>query len=216
MKIFFTSDHHFGNDINAWKYRYRPFSSPKHADKQMIKLWNKYITKNDIVYHLGDFAINDQAIPKFIKKLNARDIILIVGNHDYKRSTKILEDNFSEVHYEPFEFKFDQKYDIYNEGNSLWLCHYPLQRHKEIYSVCGHIHDLWKVAKRILNVGVDAWHFKPLSLEQVLNSRHSEITGHWDANVYPDADINWQIEVSTKIKRDINGNEPTLNILMGK
>jgi len=216
MGIFFSADQHFGADENSWKYRYRPFDSPQEADSQMAKLWNKYITNDDIVYHLGDFAIKDDAIGKFIKKLNGKEIILIVGNHDYKRDQDILLSYFTAVYYKPFELEFDKKYDIHNEGNSLWLCHYPLQRHEKLYTCTGHIHSLWQIAKRMINVGVDANHFRPVSLEQVLSSRHSEKVGHWDANVYPDADINWQIEVSTKIKRDETGNEPTLDILRKK
>jgi len=211
MSIFFTSDHHFGADKNAWKYRYRPFITPEETDEKMVELWNKYITKDDIVYHLGDFSIQDNAIPKFIEKLNFDKIILIVGNHDYKRDRNLLEEYFDVIYDEPFELKIDKSYDIYNEGDIIWLCHYPLQRHNNYYTVTGHVHNLWSIAKRMINVGVDAHHFRPVSLGQVINSRHSEIVGYWDSNVYPDADINWQIEVSTKIKRDTN--EPTLNIL---
>lgn len=50
MSIFFTSDHHFGSDVNAWKYRYRPFITPEETDEKMVELWNKYITKDDIVF----------------------------------------------------------------------------------------------------------------------------------------------------------------------
>jgi len=211
--IYFTSDNHYGSDINALKYRYRPFESPEEADEKMVELWNATITNDDEVYHLGDFAISDEAVVKFLGKLNYSKIYLIVGNHDYKRGEKILSSNFDGVYYDPTRFHIPSGYNTYDEGDQLWLCHYPLQQHDELYTVTAHIHNLWQIAKRKVNVGVDAWHFKPVELQTILDGRHSENVGHWDANVYPDADISWQWEVSNKIQRDISGGEPTMAIL---
>ena len=215
MAIFFTADNHF-SDQNALKYRYRPFKNIDEMDETMVTNWNRLIGPDDTVYHLGDFVIKDKDIEKFTCRLNCKNLILIIGNHDYKRDRKLLLSYFDEVIDNPFELKFDKEYDIYNEGDSLWLAHYPLQRHDNLYSVCGHIHDLWGIAKRMINVGVDAHHFRPIPLEQVLASRHSEIVGHWDANVYPDADLEWQYMVSNKIQRDGSGGEPTMDILNKK
>lgn len=32
--------------------------------------------------------------------------------------------------------------------------------------MCGHIHGLFKAVKKVLNVGVDVWDFKPVSWEE--------------------------------------------------
>jgi len=34
--------------------------------------------------------------------------------------------------------------------------------------LCGHIHEHWLKKKRMINVGVDVWDFKPVSVEQIL------------------------------------------------
>jgi len=31
----------------------------------------------------------------------------------------------------------------------------------------GHIHEKWKVNGRMINVGVDVWDFKPVSIEEI-------------------------------------------------
>lgn len=56
-KIFFTSDHHFGH-TNIIKFCNRPFNSVDEMDNELIKKWNEKISKEDEVYHLGDFALS--------------------------------------------------------------------------------------------------------------------------------------------------------------
>lgn len=210
--IFLTSDTHFGNDISAWKYRNRPFDNAEEADIKMVELWNKYVTKEDTVYHLGDFAITNEALENFVSQLNYKEIFLVVGNHDYKRDRNILSKYFNVID-NPFVFDIPAGYNTYGEGDQLWFCHYPLQKHDELYSAFGHVHEAIKVAKRGINVGVDVWHFRPVDLQKVIDCRYAENNGYWDANVYPDTDLDWKIEVSSKIKRDTSGNEPTMKIL---
>lgn len=204
MKIpnyWITSDTHFG-DENALKYRYRPFDSVFEMDRVMVENWNKYISPDDIVYHLGDFAVSDDGVDRFTPLLNGH-IHLILGNHDLNRDQELLEDSFHTIYRDPFILSLD--------GDSLWFCHYPLQRHEELYTACGHIHDAFKVAKNMVNVGVDVWSFRPVPIKRIFEMRKIESCGYWDANVYPDADFNWRWDVSTKIKR--NPNEPTMKIL---
>ena len=33
--------------------------------------------------------------------------------------------------------------------------------------ICGHVHNLFKVQKNVINVGVDVWDYKPVSFEQL-------------------------------------------------
>jgi calcineurin-like phosphoesterase family protein len=41
---------------NIIQYSNRPFESVEDMNEQMIQRWNKQVKKDDIVYHLGDFA----------------------------------------------------------------------------------------------------------------------------------------------------------------
>lgn len=63
------SDTHFG-DEKALKYKYRPFNSIFKMNSTMVQNWNKYIAPDDIVYHLGDFAVSDEEIDRFFPLLN--------------------------------------------------------------------------------------------------------------------------------------------------
>lgn len=82
MKVFFTSDLHFGH-INALKFDNRPFTNVQEMEEELIKRWNAKVSPGDLVYVLGDMiwkAKDDEAV-SLIKRLNGQ-IILIKGNHD--------------------------------------------------------------------------------------------------------------------------------------
>lgn len=80
-KHFIISDTHF-NHIDIINYAKRPFNSTKKMDDYMIAQWNAVVSSNDIVYHLGDFGLDNRAeIESFVERLNGH-IILIKGNHD--------------------------------------------------------------------------------------------------------------------------------------
>lgn len=198
--IYLTSDTHF-SDEGCFKYRHRPFSTVDEMNLAMVGNWNSIVSTDDTVYHLGDFATTDEAIEEFAPLLNG-EIHLVVGNYEARRDRSLLLRHFSEIHEDPF---------VLGTDDPLWLCHYPVQRHHELYTVTGHIHSLWQVAYRMVNVGMDAWHFRPIPLDWVLEARESENLGRWDANVYPDAPLALRIRMSTKVQRDAS--EPTLRSL---
>jgi len=208
--IWFTADTHF-DDEKTLLYRYRPFQNVKKMNQAIVKNWNSCISPKDTVFHLGDFAVSDDAVEEYAPMLNGK-IKLIMGNHDDVRDRKILEKYF-ELKDKPYILKFNHN----GKGDQIFICHYPKQRpdveKNNIYTACGHIHDLWKITRKMVNVGVDAWHFKPVSLQQILDSRQAELDGHWDANVYPDASFEWQWTVSLKRGEKAQGKEPTMDIL---
>lgn len=204
MKVFFTSDTHF-DCPSVLKYRYRPFSSVREMNEEMVRQWNLMIAPNDTVYHLGDVAVTNEALEEYLPRLNGNKH-LIMGNHDVNKDKNILKEYFT-ISTVPMHIRIDDM--------DIWICHYPLQRHEKYYTVCGHIHDLWKTAKNMLNVSVDAWHFKPVSFIQVYDMWKAQEDGHFDANVYPDAPLDWQWYVSNIKPRD-EDIEPTIHILKEK
>src|ERR1019366_5008563 len=139
---------------------------------------NKVVTPNDLVIHLGDimtYKNNLEDLQSYVPRLNGTKII-VRGNHDENYSDKDLLSVFSHVQSDPFAFEY--------HGHEFWLCHYPVQRNLKFYTLCGHIHEHWKVQRRMLNVGVDVHNFTPVSLEKVLECVRKEEEGEWDANVY--------------------------------
>ena len=56
MAIFFTSDTHFGHGGALGLYR-RPFASVAAMNEGLVERWNEAVKPEDVVWHLGDFAI---------------------------------------------------------------------------------------------------------------------------------------------------------------
>lgn len=82
---FFTSDTHFGHE-RAIELCNRPFRNAQEMNDTIIKNWNERVGKDDIVFHLGDFAMHPRAaIPDLVKSLNGQ-IVLLAGNHDTKKT----------------------------------------------------------------------------------------------------------------------------------
>ena len=57
--IWFTSDTHFSH-CNIIKYCNRPFKDVDEMNKILIQNWNNVVRPDDIVWHLGDFALGDK------------------------------------------------------------------------------------------------------------------------------------------------------------
>ena len=78
--IYFTSDTHFGH-ANILNFCKRPFKDVDEMNEELIKRWNEVISKEDTVFHLGDFAFGGAEIwNKTLPRLNGH-IVLILGNH---------------------------------------------------------------------------------------------------------------------------------------
>jgi calcineurin-like phosphoesterase family protein len=211
MSIFITSDHHFGDD-RVMKYRYRPYTSVLEMNESMVEIWNSVVSPEDVVYHLGDVAVTAEALNEYVPRLNGRKR-LVCGNYEHTLPREDLERLFEEVHDDPICI-------ILPDGDlgslMVKLMHYPLQRSDDRdvnWNLCGHIHDLWKVSIRMMNVSVDAWHFRPVNEGAVFQAVKAQREGYWDANVYPDADLDWQEGVSW---RERPWWEPTKTILAEK
>ena len=59
MNIFITADHHF-NHKNIIEYCDRPFKTVEEMNNTMIEKWNNKVGKDDLVIHLGDFALGNK------------------------------------------------------------------------------------------------------------------------------------------------------------
>ena len=122
-KVFIIADTHFG-DSNIIKYENRPFIDIADMDEKIITLWNKTVSEEDIVFHLGDVGVYTlEKMKKIIRKLNGNKI-LIMGNHDnYLTLSEWMECGFSEVYRYPI---------IYNEFILIHLCGMDVNTKKEI------------------------------------------------------------------------------------
>ena len=97
MKLWFTSDSHFGH-YNIIKYAGRPFASVQEMDEAMVQGWNERVKPEDHVYHLGDVTMKR---PKYsmgvLGRLNGHKR-LVRGNHDIYKTKEYLEAGFEEIY----------------------------------------------------------------------------------------------------------------------
>ena len=168
-ETFFTSDHHFGH-FNIIRYCNRPFKSLYEMNTTMIERWNARVQPEDIVYHLGDFAMGPKE--RWLDFFNALlgHKILVIGSHD--KSAKYQRENMPwEAVYEDFDW---------NDGtHGTWhLVHKPLYRYdRQILS--GHVHQHWTRRGSNINVGVDVRNFEPKTIEELL-AVPSDIDWSWE------------------------------------
>lgn len=175
--IWVTSDTHF-NHANIIKYCNRPFSSIEEMNETIISNWNNVVSKDDIVYHLGDFALGDKSlIPNILKRLNGY-INFIMGNHDNlnimletRKQSLIKNISWEDV------FKVGKKIIILN--------HYPFgslpdpNYNDDIIQLHGHVHSTpdkpWNYFDNQYDVGVDNNNFTPVNLAELLDTIHYKI-----------------------------------------
>ena len=164
MTAFFTSDTHFGHGGARWLYR-RPFDSVRAMDEAMVARWNEAVGPRDEVWHLGDFALGRSAaeMAAILDRLAGRKH-LVVGNNDGPATVGLL--GWASV----------QAYvEVEAEGARLVLCHYPFRTWNGMgrgaLNLHGHSHGRLKPLRRQVDVGVDAWDFRPVALGEILRRR---------------------------------------------
>lgn len=184
---YLTSDEHFDHE-NIIKYCNRPFSSVAEMNDRMVSEWNNIVMMNDTVYVIGDFALTSiERIYHFCKILNGRKI-LIKGNHDrhtikkykeagfhnvaqqYRRTIQrpvwTADDELTEPSMITWKFNLNHRPPPPNQSKSTDENNDP-----HSWTLCGHVHEKWKIDRdrKVLNVGVDIWNYKPITFDQIIN-----------------------------------------------
>ena len=169
-RIWFTSDTHFGH-ARIIDYCKRPFSSVHHMNDVMIQNWNACVQPDDDVFHLGDYlwSMPLEALQRLRARLNGR-IHLIPGNHDY--GERLLEHGIVDSLL-PAIHELEVSRAQARERMLLVLCHFPLEEwnrfHRGSVHLHGHCHGrLPSRGLRRFDVGVDAHHFRPVSLAEII------------------------------------------------
>lgn len=150
MNIWVTSDTHFDH-ANIIKYCNRPFKDVDEMNNAIWQNWNSVVDVDDVVYHLGDFALGPsdgyiRRVNDLLGVLNGK-IYLIKGNHD----RKVNQLNFEDV-YNGLEF----------EG--YLLSHVP--KETDLINIHGHVHNNMPFHYMVnkYNVSVDVTGFKPVNI----------------------------------------------------
>ena len=160
MATFFTSDTHFGHG-NVIKLSSRPFVNLEEMDEAIIANWNACVRQSDTVWHLGDFtwAKGDEA-EAYLKRLNGK-VNLVWGNHDSEAVRGWPRWSSSQFGTE-----------IHLDGRRITLCHYAMRvwnkSHRGALMLYGHSHGNLTGSTQSLDVGVDYWDMRPVSLGEIL------------------------------------------------
>lgn len=164
--IWFIADLHHSHP-SIVKHCNRPISIEKHDKWLETEVWNKYISRKDRVYVLGDFSMAPKSeAEKFISKLNGSKT-LILGNHD--KNLKHARGFIQIVERKEFKFK-RQGIDIF-----IVLDHYPMYSWNRsihgTWSLYGHVHGRFNHPGLSIDVGIDSGDYKdkykPINLFEI-------------------------------------------------
>jgi calcineurin-like phosphoesterase family protein len=169
MTDWFTADTHLGH-ANIIRFCVRPFKDVNEMNKILIDNINEAVMPDDRLFHLGDFSHKGggNAVLGFCRRINCRNLFIVPGNHDTKQLRE-LEKHFKIL---PAQYMYE------NDGFRMVFSHYRMDVWEHSHHGVGHIygHSHAKLAPKCghdghglmcFDIGVDAWEYKPISLQQV-------------------------------------------------
>lgn len=166
--FFITSDLHFFHK-SIIEYENRPFTDVEEMNRSLIKNWNDTVSKQDLVFVLGDVSFGSvNKTIEILQKLNG-DKILIIGNHD---NNLVKSDKFREQFLD-VQYYMELKYN----DEILILCHYPIANwnyeEKGSIHLFGHLHSMENDVSKFMEskrnnfqIGIDINNFKPSLIEK--------------------------------------------------
>ncbi len=164
MTVFFTADTHFGHGGALGLYR-RPFASVAEMDAAMLASWQATVGPDDEVWHLGDFAVGRRVDGAGLLAALPGRKHLITGNNDPATVTDL-----------PGWASVQAYAELVLDGTKLVLCHYAFRTWRDMgrgaWNLHGHSHGRLKPLPRQVDVGVDAWQFRPIPLADITARAH--------------------------------------------
>lgn len=178
-RTYFTADWHLGHE-KVIEFSSRKFKDAAQMDFMLVKRFNERVKPQDLTYFLGDMSFHHPKVGvELLQQLQGRKI-LIQGNHDKYSMTQYRSAGFEAV-------QFEAKIKIQNQ--TFRLSHYPYwpkdltglfdydlryperrpDEHSHEWLLHGHVHTQWKQQARQINVGVDVWHYRPVSDSEIIS-----------------------------------------------
>lgn len=174
MGTYFSSDWHLGHE-NIIKYDKRPFKHIDEMDHAIIGNVVAQLSKDDILYFLGDFALtrSPNAMEGYMKALALTEakLFFIKGNHD-KRDTIKLYERYGTYLGEQKEIRVPD--EAAHEGERrIVLNHFAMRVwnkcHHGTWHLYGHSHHTLPDLKDSMSfdVGINGWDYKLIEYQQV-------------------------------------------------
>ena len=163
MAVWFTADLHFRHK-NIIRYCNRPFADRDAMNEALVAGIVARVAPEDDLWIVGDFSFVGgrkycAETAALFERLPGRKH-LVRGNHDIAATASL---SWASQH--------DMAMVKTSEAR-FFLCHYPMltwpsARHGVVH-LFGHVHDIWRGARQMVNVGVDLWDFRPASPAEIL------------------------------------------------
>lgn len=189
--LYFTADTHFGHG-NIIQFCERPYRNVEEMDADLIHQWQDTVGDDDDVYHIGDVTLADfKTFTEYVRELTGQ-LHIIPGSHDTRwlhvwneRVTWLEEDTLATsvknvktasghqvLVYQPLHSMLKDSYkDLMDEEQApptIVLCHYAMRTwdrsHYNSWHLYGHSHGDLPSIGMSMDVGVDVWGYKPISL----------------------------------------------------
>ena len=165
MKRFVISNLQLGRPSAIEKYE-RPFSSVDEMNDFIVKSWNSVVSKEDLVYHLGNFAWDPKTAQDMIGKLNGT-IWFINGEHDDSLGDLAAKNML------PKNAKIERQIMPLHKMK-VTISYWPLKswpnKSDGYWSIIGYPDRSYKSDPKemTINVSADLWNFKPQELQHLL------------------------------------------------
>ena len=165
MKRFVTSNLQLGRPSAIELYN-RPFKDVDEMTQGLINSWNSVVGKDDLVYHLGNFAWDPKTAQDAITQLNG-NIWFVMGEHD---------DAINELWNKkmlPANCRVERQIlplSLMQTTVSYWpLKDWP-KKNEGFWSIIGHPDPVYKSDPKemTINVSTDLWKFKPQELPKLV------------------------------------------------
>jgi len=179
----FYADPHFGH-AKILDYEKRPFADVEEMNRELIARYNSMMGTVQTCLWAGDaFLMPFDEAKKVMDRLNGKKALLL-GNHD-RSAKRMAELGFTVVTGELV---------LYMGGRTVRVSHYPywtgeadrhgrdkklspeeVEKYKALYPkrvkgevlVHGHTHGKKRRHENMINIGVDAWDFRPVRWREV-------------------------------------------------
>ena len=180
MGRWWTSDHHFGHE-KIIGYCARPFANADAMSRAMVERWNDVVADGDEVWILGDLVLGQLTVnlAAHVSRLKGHKV-LVPGNHDACWKGQKKGPNQVAAYFDVGGIAriVDDPDPVELAGETVQLNHFPYEpgipgrpvkfaqwrlKDTDGWLLCGHIHERWRQHGKQINVGVDAWHFAPVS-----------------------------------------------------
>jgi calcineurin-like phosphoesterase family protein len=167
--LFLISDTHFGHEAMLKFHsddagtKLRPFASVEEMDEFMVDNWNRTVSDQDHVYHLGDVCMTKRHI-QIVKRLKGKKR-LIMGNHDVYAVERYREAGFQKVMaYRVFGRCILSHVPIYHGG----LSRFHLNIHGHLHSNVVQLADGSGPDPRYTSVCVEKINYTPVSFDALI------------------------------------------------